>query len=187
MVDCPEVASCESRLVVLQGWPFAIVDDERRWYIDWPCPIRRSMSITMNAWSDNTGSSTRTDRTGHSNLASDDDIKSMSTVMSDWLDMLNEREMREDRVEMYGMCAVDLIQMNIDITKDDQRTRVCGSTFENVREFLKECRRHLFRTRSIDGNNQHVTLRTMALHVHCGLGQLTQLFTNFWGWWMSSS
>ena len=60
-------------------------------------------------------------------------------MMGDRLDMLNEGELFEDQVEMYGMCAVDLIQMNIDITKDDQRTGVCGSTFENVREFLKEC------------------------------------------------
>ena len=46
----------------------------------------------------------------------------MSTLMGDCFDMLNEGELFEDRFEMDGMCTVDLVEMNIDITKNDQRT-----------------------------------------------------------------
>ena len=53
----------------------------------------------------------------------------MSTLMGGWLDMLSEGELFEDRVEMDGMRAVDLIEMNIDITKNDQRTMAALAPF----------------------------------------------------------
>ena len=67
----------------------------------------------------------------------DDDYKSISTVMSNRMHMLNETKLFKNRVEMNRVWIVYIIQIKVDNTEDDHRAGECGRAFENVRKFSK--------------------------------------------------